>query len=386
MAAFGESSDNALMMAKLSTQQLQMGAGVLTWGAVCGLTIYLLLRSGETAAALVTPFAGIAVVNLVAMLVTTSGERAPNPLAYIALWVQLATVFAMGWLVHVDFLPIFSIIWIAIAVSFFSFGTCWMLLIAVTIGWYLTMSIGWESSGAFLSTSLYSTFHVFALLSAHTAGKAERARERVEALNRELLATQHLLSEASRQSERTRIARNLHDLLGHHLTALSINLQIAERVSEGEARERVEESHALARLLLADVREAVSTLRSESAVDFAGSLSLLAENTPQMEIHLDIEAGLRIDDVDVAEALIRCVQEAITNSLRHSGARQSWVRVWQEAGELNLEVRDDGRAGDITEGNGLTGMRERLASISGRLNLDNAGGALRLHAAIPMAA
>ena len=79
-------------------------------------------------------------------------------------------------------------------------------------------------------------FNMFALIMVNTATKEREAKERPNQLNRELLATQKLLRQASTQAERVRIVRNIHDLLGHHLSALSINLQVASRITQGEAK------------------------------------------------------------------------------------------------------------------------------------------------------
>ena len=194
----------------------------------------------------------------------------------IALWVQLFSALAFGAVLPLSFTPIYTIIWIAVAVHYYPLRTCWWLLLAILLAWFGIMSAYWDSGDAFLSVILYGTFHLFALLSSGNALAADAAREEVEALNRELVATQELLAEASRQGERTRIARDLHDLLGHHLTALSINLQIAERISDGEARTQVGECRALARLLLSDVREAVDELRDSDAVDLRCAIERLA--------------------------------------------------------------------------------------------------------------
>ena len=148
----------------------------------------------------------------------------------------------------------------------------------------------------------------------------------------------------------------------------------------------MEESRALARLLLSDVREAVSTLRSEAAVDFRQAITLLVDSAPGLDVQLDIEEGLEIDDVEIAETLLRCIQESITNTLRHSGARRSWIRVWQDDDRLMLEVSDDGTlSGTLTEGNGLTGMRERLERIRGSLTVERVEQALKVHVEIPLA-
>ncbi len=362
---------------------MQIGAGVLTWGVVSGMAIYVLLQGDRS----ITLFLSLALSNLAGLLgACTSDEYVSLTQRRFAHAVQLGSALAMGWLVPLGFLPIYTIIWIAIASSLYSDRVQWWLLGGVVAAWYVIMDMSWSDSRPLFSAILFGTFHLFALLTARTADRAEVARDRAEFLNRELIATQHLLSEASRQSERTRIARDLHDLLGHHLTALSINLQIAERLSDGEARDKIAESRALARLLLSDVRDAVSTLRDESAVDFERSIKLLVERVPQLDIDLDIQADLEITEFEVAESLLRCIQEALTNTLRHADAKRSWIRVWREDDTVHLEIRDDGdKAKEIHEGNGLKGMRERLAQLKGTLRLDQVDNALRLHVTIPMA-
>lgn len=365
---------------------LQRAAGVLTWAVVSGFAVWLVARNPARYPDAMPVSAVLALVNLGAMLIAMGAGGFARRVKLTALWIQLASALAIGWLLPVSFLPIFTIIWIGMASAYFSFGRSVWLLGAIMLAWFAIHTWAWQEDSALISVALWGTFHPFAMLTSHNATAAEAARDEVQALNRELLATQHLLAEASRQGERSRIARDLHDLLGHHLTALSINLQIAERMASGEARDKVEESRALARLLLADVREAVSTLRDERALDVASAIRMVVADVPDLDVELDIEDGLVIDDVDVAEALLRCVQETVTNTLRHSGARRSWIRIFEDEGRVMLEVRDDGEVrGDFAEGNGITGMRERLAKLGGRLRLARAGKALRVDVEIPLA-
>jgi signal transduction histidine kinase len=129
----------------------------------------------------------------------------------------------------------------------------------------------------FISATLFLMFNLFALIMMNTAIKERRAREQANQLNRELLATHSLLRQASQQAERVRIARNIHDLLGHHLTALTINLQVASRIVEGEAKEKVEQCHSLSKVLLSDVREAVSEIRDKSNIYLKDALEILVE-------------------------------------------------------------------------------------------------------------
>ncbi len=377
--------DNRRMNRKITTGGLERMAGVMTWAVVSGLALWIAAGNGGRYADMLPAVVPLMVLNLCAMLAAVREPTAPT-VRLAALWLQLASAFGIGLLLPVSFVPIYTIVWIAIATDFYRLSTCLWLFAGVMLGWYAVVVFAWQQEHGALTVLLYGTFHLFALLTARNAHEAEQARQKAEALNRELLATQQLLSEASRQTERTRIARDLHDLLGHHLTALSINLQVAERLCDGEAKDKVEQSRALARLLLADVRDAVSTLREEKEIDVTESLRLLVANVPGLDIELDIAADLEIDDVEVAETLLRCVQEAITNTLRHAGARRSWIRLWQDEDGVSLEIRDDGSLrGPLTEGNGFRGMRERLAAISGSLRLDAAGNGLRMRVEIPVA-
>lgn len=387
MAVLRLPGDNRPVDTRRQNVQRLIAVAIVTWGVVSGSAAWLLYQAGERYSAHWLPTGLLMLVNLVAMLYACRAELQPSGLARAAHVVQLASAFGIALLVPLTFLPIYTIIWIATAVRLYSVNTCLWLMAGITLSWYLVMRFLWDENGAFLSTAMFATFHLFAILSARSVAEAENARDQMATLNRELVATQHLLSEAARQSERTRIARDLHDLLGHQLTALAINLQIAERQASGDAKPRIAESRALARLLLSDVREAVSTLREQAVLDFRRAIALVTDKAPGIEVQLDIEETLVINDVEIAESLLRCVQEALTNTLRHAGAERCWIRLWQADGRIRLHVRDDGEAPrDVHEGNGLNGMRERLARLKGSLSLDTAGKALSLHIEIPLPA
>lgn len=387
IAARAQARDNGQMIRSPFTLQRNGWAGVVTWALVSGLTLYALNRAAEPMSRMLVPTLIIQIVYLVAMLVAcrAPGTAGGRGLRRSALGVQLLAALVLGWMVPIEFLPIYTIIWMAILPHFVSARAGHLWLVIVMLAWYGIQRWSWQDEGALISVVLFGTFHYFALLSALEARRAELARQNAEALNRELLATQHLLSEATKHTERTRIARDLHDLLGHHLTALALNLQVAERVTTGEARERVEKCHALSRQMLGDVRATVSSIRDSSAVDFTKALRLIVENIAQLRIHLDIEDALNVDDVQVAEALLRCVQEAITNTLRHANASELFVRVWRADGRLHLQIRDNGRVREQWQvGNGLRGMRERIERIDGQLDIARHSDAMQIRVQIPL--
>lgn len=231
-------------------------------------------------------------------------------------------------------------------------------------------------------------FQVFAGLTGYYAGMSERSREHLAQVNAELLATRHLLEESARGGERLKISRELHDVAGHKLTALKLTLARLQRdpalaAAAPASAGAVATCRQLADELLDDIRTVVSELRAHDGLDLRAALEALARPVAGTRIVVDVEPGLRVDDLAQAQALLRCAQEAITNALRHGRAAQIRIHCLRRDGAIELEVHDDGSATvDPVPGNGLRGMRERVAEFAGTLEIDTSPGqgfALRLH-------
>jgi signal transduction histidine kinase len=227
---------------------------------------------------------------------------------------------------------------------------------------------------ALLQGAAYGSFMLFASLT--TRAGLREAAARAEAARRaaELSATRQLLVEHERVGERLRIARDLHDLLGHRLTALVLNLDVAGRSEGPTSREAIARAEGLARSLLDAVRETVRTVRSEDAVDVAGALRALVADLPEPEVVLDLPERIEIADPRAAHALLSCAQEVVTNTLRHAGARRLRIAVRQDEAGVTLDARDDGsgappRLAARRDGSGLAGMRERVDALGGRLEI-----------------
>jgi signal transduction histidine kinase len=192
--------------------------------------------------------------------------------------------------------------------------------------------------------------------------------------------------ELARAGERVRIARELHDVLGHHLAALTIQLDLARRKSSGDARGPLDEAYGVAQRMLVDVRGTVSTLRTDD-YDLRAALDAVVRAVPEPPITIAFEEGL---DVDVAcgQVALRCVQEAITNTVKHARAKKIQVALARKGTELSVTVEDDGAAaGDIRDGSGLRGMRERVEELGGALEIDSvARRGTIVRARLPMAA
>ena len=253
---------------------------------------------------------------------------------------------------------------------------------AVALRW---IESGWSPLQALFNLVPLLGFQAFATLTGYYAGMSERGRDHLAQVNAELLATQRLLEESARSGERLKLSRELHDVAGHKLTALKLNLARLQRDPALAAREEITTSAQLADELLGDIRAVVSALRLHDGLELDSALRALARPITGTRIEVDIDPGLRVDSVAQAEALLRCAQEAITNALRHGRAGLIQLRCSRADDGLLLEVRNDGEAPKRIEfGNGLTGMRERLHSIGGRLEVEtSAARGLCLRAWLP---
>jgi signal transduction histidine kinase len=255
------------------------------------------------------------------------------------------------------------------------------VLLAVTLSRIPDVSL----SDASMEAGLFLGISLFAFMSSLVVLRQNAARDELRRVNSELRATQSLLEENTRIAERVRIARELHDLVGHHLTALTLNLEVVTHLVDGKVLEHVQQAHSLARLLLADVREVVSDMRQDDLVNLADALHKLTEGVPQPRIHLDLPAEAVMTEPQRAQILLRCVQEMITNSVRHARADNLWIRLSVTGDGLAMSARDDGVGTDkVALGNGLKGMTERLRQLGGKLEIESqAGAGFALHAWLP---
>jgi len=230
----------------------------------------------------------------------------------------------------------------------------------------------------------FAAFELFAYFAVRIAHREALARQALAEANAELKVTSGLLDLSSRTEERLRIARDLHDLLGHHLTALSLNLEVASHLAGGEAKASVEKSQAITKELLADVRAVVSRLREDEPVDLATALNALRDVIATPSLHIDLE-NVAVSDPAVAQVVLRAVQEIVTNAVRHSGARNLWLRLSSSDHTLDVDARDDGAGTDTIEfGNGLRGIRERVEQVNGSLEVSSLRGhGFSVHITLP---
>ncbi len=357
------------------TELLLRAAAVLTW-LVTGLpTLVDYARGGWTPAALVWLL--VWVLFIAGFLWLTVDAVAPTRVAHRVALLALQTVST---LVMVTVSPNANqaacLVITASEAPYVAprWATAWV--VAQCVALMAVFVARADAAPAVVASGAYSGFQFFALATTWFAlGEAE-ARQALARANAELVATRELMAEDTRLAERLRIARDLHDTIGHHLTALSLNLDIAGRQADGPAASRIQEAHAIAKLLLTDVRDVVSTLRRDRHVDVVSALRTLAAGIPAPTVHLAAPDDLAIDDPVDAHTLFTCVQEIITNAARHAAARHVWITVSSSPRGLEVEARDDGRGcASIAAGLGLMGMRERFEQRGGGVELQSAPGA-----------
>jgi two-component system, NarL family, sensor histidine kinase DesK len=209
-------------------------------------------------------------------------------------------------------------------------------------------------------------WHIFAYLVGCVLFELAKRQQQLIQANKELVALQTEIRERAKYEERFRLSKELHDSAGHYLTSLSIQLEIAMHRASQEVFPVITKAQLITRLLLAEIRESISSWREEETRELLSALKQLVREVTGVETHLEIRGDLTSVPQSVAHGLFRCVQEALTNVLRHSKARNVWVQLRVQDNTAHLLVKDDG-AGcpGLVKGNGLHGMESRVATMGG---------------------
>lgn len=261
----------------------------------------------------------------------------------------------------------------------------WIAVQSLLMAWII--SLHWPPSVVFALFLGWLGAQIFAALMSRALVDEAELRGQLAQRNAELRATQQLLADSSRVGERVRIARELHDVLGHRLTAISLNLEVASHLGSRESAQHIETARSSAKQVLGEVREVVSKLRGDDSLDMGRAIELLVKDVPRPQIHLRVDNDLAVCDPLGAEAILRCVQEIVTNTVKHSAAADLWIEIVRTAQDVEVHARDNGRGvRNLRPGHGLTFMRERIEQVGGRLQLDSMPAqGFRVDAWIPIA-
>lgn len=194
--------------------------------------------------------------------------------------------------------------------------------------------------------------------------------QKLKTLTAELTLTQARLEESTRLEERHKIRQDLHDKMGHELAAMNAHLQILSRKLSNtladDQPENLKQVSDSCQRLFSTLSEVVGELKQQTSGHFYDHLLEMIDKIPGLDIRVSSTPDLRIKDAMISSQLLCCIQESLTNILKHSNARRAEINIENEGDELTVRIRDFGDSVALLRpGNGLRGMQERMARIHG---------------------
>ncbi len=347
-------------------KHLPILAGIITWSAVAYIEFQRLSGS---------PYVAVGVIGYVCFLVLFAtvvhqlGNRQYYRRHRFFLHLQLLIALLLLLIHPSDLAPILLVVWAAQLADYFSRKHSILLVLFSNMVFYLIIVMFWKVQSHFVVALTFLGFQLFALGTAFARVSERQAREELEQVNQQLLATRIILAQSSKQEERLRIARDLHDILGHQLTALNLQLEILQHKVDQGLQTSVMETKQLAKQLLENIRAVVRDQRTAITVDIRQAIQTLATRLP--ELTLEIHGNLHLESAYVAEQLLLCIQEGISNAVRHGNAKNIQLNLQQEKNNIRIDIDDQGIgcSSSFKPGNGLTGMQERLAQFNGHTEL-----------------
>jgi len=343
------------------------------------------------------------------------GRDSQPPSRGLAVWLLILRIVLVQGVVMLDCTGLAVLLYAAVPFAvFFVLGPAINHVIGFAF-WLLVALRAWQSGSAGLSGGMdaltivviFTLLLIFVHVIAGHIDRDQRSRQQMQQLlaeletsHRQMQAYAGRVAELAAAAERNRLARDIHDSLGHYLTAISIQLEKAQVYRERnpeEADRAIRDAKQTAREALQDVRQSVSALRDaedrfslrQSLADLVGRM-----NGGSLEIACHVEGDETSYTGPVLAALYRAAQEGLTNVQKHAHAQHVQLDVRLGEAEAHLTLRDDGvgfDAGALTpqaassgRGYGLQGLRERLELVRGQMRItSDARGGTELIVVIP---
>jgi signal transduction histidine kinase len=348
--------------------------------------------------------AALMIVTTVALLAVDRveyffyGDETPNRAAIFLLLTRIVFIEILSWLDRFQYTPFLYLIVLFLACLYFGelvgYGLA-VLAWVVYIVKHQYYGPGWLSNGTELHyLVLFTVGIVLVITIARVVSREKASRTRAEELLVELEASHQQLKEYAGQvaelattRERNRLARDIHDTLGHYLTVINVQLEKALALRDKkpeEAIQAVSDAKRLASEALQDVRRSVGTLRmTQELPEFTPSLTELVERVQSDTCAVDL--NMEGDEDSFSKqgllALYRVVQEGLTNVQRHAGASHIWIDLHFGEQKATLILRDNGHGFDAASwqqegpgsdgGYGLQGLQERLELLGGDLQIES---------------
>jgi signal transduction histidine kinase len=373
-------------------------ATAVFWGGLAATLVDVAVRTAGGASWRFAAGSAVAVAAVVAAWSALRWGPPADGRARLAAAAFLAATFLLGLATGLRWsLLLYPVVFLHAMVAFGLRGGRWLGL-PVLLALALNAAVSWQPlrldvDGGLLLLVPVALAVAIAVIGAAFAEVARRGEQAQELLVR-LRASSDRVRELALAEERARLARELHDSLGHSLTVINLQLQTAQRYRRArpdEAWDEVEQARALTLAALGEVRRSVRALKPAaleggSQVD---ALRALATASAAAGLHVDVtvRGSERPLPDEVGLVLYRALQEALTNAARHAGARSVAVTLELGGEEVRLTVADDGRgSGGAGVGFGLSALRERAAALGGTLTAaDGPAGGFVVDLAVPLA-
>ncbi len=370
-----------------STTQEQQGKALLLFMVVVGFVVTFAVSSSSdevyTAQRLITGISfGVIYLILGVFDLEILRRFSVNTRNAVFFSIQISLVFGIGWTLGPGGHWLMGLPLAGMAVNRLSPRWRWLVYAALIATVILPIGLRystWET--ALLNGFIISTAIFFVVVFSQFRLNEQQAREKAEELAKQLEAANHQLAEYASQAEelaatqeRNRLAREIHDNLGHYLTIVNVQIEAAKVTLDSDpkrALDSLNKAQELAQKGLASVRESVSALRVSPVENrpLDQAISALVDETQATGItaNFDVLGKTRPVDEKVALALYRVTQEGLTNVRKHAHASRVDVELdFSQPDKIRLSVRDDGTgAADTSGGFGLIGIRERVRLLGG---------------------
>lgn len=363
---------------------------------------------------------GVAVALVIAIVITADqgGRQDPDAIAYLFACAfgglmlvrrrfPVAVLVVTSLLLSAYYILDYPAIGLAVPVAAALYSAAEFGHLAVAIGVALFLAVASTYfrilDGEPIAYLLYELVSAVALMAAAIAlGDSTRSRRALRAEQEEtarLIAQEHAHRAEQRvQAERVRMARDLHDVIGHSISVISLHADVAREAigrDDDEAREALRHIRAATSATMRELRATVKLLRNptgeqaDRSITSLANLSTLVDSARSSGLAVDVHVDGELDGLPavVDTAAYRIVQESLTNVIRHADATHVTVTIEVDERALRLQVIDNGRtsAGPVTPGSGIAGMQERARLLGGTLTAQpRPSGGFEVNARLPL--
>ncbi|KJZ09281.1 hypothetical protein TW85_22375 [Marinomonas sp. S3726] len=241
-----------------------------------------------------------------------------------------------------------------------------IIIVFISAIYYLIL-INNGRENALFELQIYFSLQVFGYLSIYNFLREEDLKDKLSKINQELIATRALLKQSSEREERLRISRDLHDVIGHKLTSLSINIEVIFHNSSDDLKPILKLQLEQSKDILSDLRAFVKEERKKDVFDFQEAVLNIFDKLPGCTV--EVISNLAIRNSDLKIQLLYCIQEGVSNAIRHSKAKNFILKIDSLEGSIVIRLENDMHESikNVVKGSGLTGMLERLERFNGSI-------------------